>query len=134
MNRFGVPFVLFSAVLGLIVVAADAGVGARYWGWLGGVPLGDKLGHLGLMFAFCLLANLALAVRRVPGRPGLLVGTAIVSVLVITEECSQRWIPGRSFDLLDLAADALGILFGDLLSRVSAPALWPERSVQPQSD
>lgn len=123
MNRFGVALIVFSVVLGSIVYAADIGVGLRYWGFLHRIPLGDKMGHLGLMFTFSLLANLAFSVRGVRGSRQLLLGTLIVTLLVVGEEISQCWIPGRSFDLLDLAADFMGIACGDLLSRI----LWLRR-------
>jgi VanZ family protein len=44
-----------------------------------------------------------------------LLGSLVVVILAAAEEVSQLYIPGRSFDLLDLAADALGIW---LLGRV----------------
>jgi hypothetical protein len=104
-------------MLGLIVAIADLGAGPRYWGLFSDVPLGDKVCHCVLMFAFCLLANLALGGRGVFGTRRVLLGTVIVTALVVGEEITQRWIPGRSFDLLDLTADLLEITAADLLAR-----------------
>ena len=110
MNKIRLALLLFSVFLGMVVYTADVGTGLRYWGWLEPLPLGDKVGHCGLMFTFCLLANLALRCRSTgPGQASLLIGTAVVAMIVAGEEFSQLWIPGRDFDLLDLAADALGI-------------------------
>ncbi len=117
MNRYGVLLLLFTGFLGLVVLAADVGVGARLWGWLHDVPLGDKICHFAFMFTWTLLINLALSRRTIPGGGPLLLGSLIVTLLVLAEEFSQLWIPGRSFDLIDLAADFLGLVCGDLLSR-----------------
>ena len=128
MNWIRLMLLLFSIFLGLVIYTADAGRGPQYWGWLEQVPLGDKIGHCSLMFTLCLLANLALGCRRVrAGRVAFLVGTAVVALLVAGEEFSQRWIPGRDFDLLDLAADAVGIACADL----SARKLWPRLGMEP---
>jgi len=117
MNRYGILLLLFTGFLGLVVVAADVGVGNRLWGWLHDVPLGDKICHFTFMLTWTLLINLALSRRTIPGGGPLLVGSLIVALMVIAEEFSQLWIPGRSFDLVDLAADSLGLVLGDLLSR-----------------
>ena len=86
--------------------------------------MGDKIGHCSLMFTFCLLSNLALRCLSVRVGPvPFLIGTAVVAVLVTGEEFSQLWIPGRDFDLLDLSADAVGILCGDLMARKLQPRL-----------
>ena len=55
------------------------------------------------------------------GRPVLL-GSVAVLILAAAEEVSQLYIPGRSFDLFDLAADALGIWFLGRLPRRPAAA------------
>jgi hypothetical protein len=117
MNRYAVLFACFTCFLGVIVFAADVGAGPRYWGWLRNVPLGDKICHFGLMFTFTLLANLALSRRPLAAGSGILLGSVLVGSIVLVEEVSQLWIPGRSFDLVDLAADSLGLLCGDILGR-----------------
>jgi hypothetical protein len=111
-------FAGFCVFLGSVVAAADAGLGPRLWGWVDRVPMGDKLCHGALMFTLCLLANLVLGCRELrPGRRALLVATVVVGCLVLAEEISQIWIPGRNFDLLDLSADAIGLLAADLAAR-----------------
>jgi hypothetical protein len=108
----------FAAFLVLVIYTADVGAGPRHWGWLSQVPLGDKFGHFGLMSTLTVLTNLSLRCRRMPPRNRtLLLGTVVVSAIVLAEEVSQIWIPGRDFELLDLSADALGISGGDLLAR-----------------
>ena len=80
---------LFCVFLGLVIYAADVGVGDRYWGWLEHLPMGDKVGHCGLMFTLSLLANLSLrcrVVRTIP--PTILLGTVLVTFVVLAEEFS----------------------------------------------
>jgi hypothetical protein len=71
------------------------------------------------MLTLCLLTNLVLNYAELRGGllRGVFLGTAVVAVLVVSEEISQIWIPSRSFDPLDLSADAIGILVGDLTAR-----------------
>ena len=54
-------FILFMLV---IVTIANRGEGGRWWAFIHSIPCGDKLGHVGLMGALCLLCNLAFTPRR----------------------------------------------------------------------
>ena len=78
------------------------------------LPMGDKGGHFLLMGGFSLMANLVLGARTVRIRhTNVLLGSLIVATVVFCEEASQILVPGRTFDLMDLAADAAGIwVFG----------------------
>ena len=118
MGRIGLLLFCFCAFLGLVVYAADVGVGDRYWGWLKQLPMGDKIGHCSLMFTFSVLTNLTLRCRTIRAeRPAVMLGTVVVLMLVLAEEFSRIWIPGRDFDFLDIAADLVGIGCGDLVAR-----------------
>jgi polysaccharide biosynthesis protein VpsQ len=124
MNRIRLLLLFFCSFLGLVIYAADIGVGSGYWGWLRHVPMGDKICHFGFMFTLSVLSNLALKCRAVSVRPhALLLGTVIVAIVVVGEEISQIWIPGRNFDLLDLTADFIGIACGELVARRLYPVL-----------
>jgi hypothetical protein len=118
MNKTQCALILFCVFLGLVIYTEDVGSGSRYWGWVSNVPLGDKFCHSAFMFTFSALTNLALRCRpiRLGGRT-LLLGTVIVTIVVVAEEFSQIWIPGRDFDLLDLTADLVGIACGSLVAR-----------------
>jgi VanZ family protein len=80
---------------------------------------------MGIMSA---LANLAARGRMVRFGPvSFGVGTLIVAIVVVAEEISQIWVPGRTFDLFDLGADFLGIACGEILAgryRRSSIASW----------
>jgi polysaccharide biosynthesis protein VpsQ len=118
MNKIQLVLILFCVFLGLVIYTEDVGDGARYWGWVSNVPMGDKVCHCALMFTFSALTNLALRCREIRlGGQTVLLGAVLVTIVVATEEFSQLWIPGRDFDLLDLAADLVGIICGALIAR-----------------
>lgn len=120
-SKFGlrVALVVFSLVLASIIYAADAGIAAPVFAYVRSFPLGDKIAHFILMGTLALLVNLVLSRGLLAGnRHPILIGTAIVAGLVLLEEISQIWIPGRTFSFSDLTADALGIACGALIARV----------------
>jgi polysaccharide biosynthesis protein VpsQ len=78
--------------------------------WVGSVPFGDKIGHLVFIGILTFLLNDALDGRMVKmGGLKVLLGCSIVAVVMTLEEISQIWIPWRTFDLVDLSANYLGI-------------------------
>lgn len=85
------------------------------------VPGGDKSGHFLLMGLFAFLLNWSLRCRTLNlYARRILLGSLIVSVLVTLEEISQLLVRHRSFDLLDLLFDYLGIwMFGRIALYVS---------------
>lgn len=104
--------VCYVCILAGIIFLADTKSTRYLLGFIGNIPFGDKLGHFFLMGTFAFLLNLSLSCRKVWR---VLLGSLIVLVVVVIEECSQIFIRGRSFDLTDLAADFLGILiFGKI--------------------
>jgi VanZ family protein len=118
LTRIRVACILFVVLIVLIVYAADTGIGKPVFDAVRALPLGDKISHFLLMGTLSALTNLAFRCRRVGTSrlaPG--IGTLIVIFIVVAEEISQIWIPGRTFELLDLAADFLGIVSGEQLAR-----------------
>jgi VanZ family protein len=116
-NRIHLACFLFALFIGSVVYSADVGIGQRYFDIVRSFPLGDKISHFVLMGIMSALANLAARGRRMHlGPMSFGLGTAIVAIVVVAEEISQLWIPGRTFDLLDLVADFLGIVCGEILA------------------
>lgn len=79
-------------------------------------PNGDKVVHLILMgtFAFLVNLNLKCAQFKLFNTP-VLTGSTIVLTLVTLEEFSQIFTKNRTFDLIDLLFDVIGIvLFGQI--------------------
>lgn len=129
MKRVALLFLLF---LAFIVFLADRGLAANYFALVHVIPGADKLGHFVLMGTLSFLVNMGLEARQwsLAGRQ-VLRGSLLVALLVTAEELTQLVLPTRSFSLLDLLSDYLGIwLFGRLaaylVSRRSASALRHE--------
>lgn len=121
----------------IVVVLADTGQLEPWLTVLRSVPQGDKLGHLTLMGA------LAFSVAQAVPYSGetshahrVWRGIRLLWLVVCLEELSQFWIPTRSLDVLDLAADTVGMIAGAIMGiwRVNAKVssrLTPARDSHP---
>ena len=99
-----------------LMVTADEGQLRGVYSLIGRVPEGDKIGHFVLMGALAWLLNESLGWRRTPVRGrAVLLGSSIVFAFATLEECSQRFFPARTFELLDLVGDYTGIMTAALL-------------------
>ena len=92
---------------------------ARYYSvrWLQQLPYGDKIGHFLLIGGLSFLLNPSFHCshgcwRGVPW----LKSSVYLSLLISLEEGNQYFIPQRSFDLGDLAANYAGILLCSYLA------------------
>jgi polysaccharide biosynthesis protein VpsQ len=104
------PFSLFFIFVAGIIIANDLGRLSKIIKWVGSLPFGDKFGHFILIGTLTFLLNYALEGRMVKiGRQKILLGCSIIAVAISLEEFSQIWIPSRTFDLVDLAANYFGI-------------------------
>jgi polysaccharide biosynthesis protein VpsQ len=104
------PFSLFFMFVAGIIIADNLGRLRGIIGWVGSFPFGDKFGHFVLIGTLTFLLNYALNGRMLGiGGQKVLLGCSIVAVAITIEEFSQIWIPIRTFDLVDLAANYLGI-------------------------
>lgn len=114
--RIKILAVIYFLILAGIVVLADLRETQFLFKPIRKLPYGDKISHFLLMGFLSLLVNLALKAKTVRlWRINFLLGTLIVLAVVTVEEFSQKYIRGRSFDLIDLVADFAGIiLFGEL--------------------
>jgi len=103
-------FAACALAIAAIITAADLGWLRPFSVWVHSIPFGDKLLHALAMGSLCWLADRAIPSRPFIGQfPWLRWTPVIVTFVVLGEEFTQRWIPGRSFDLGDIAADLLGI-------------------------
>jgi polysaccharide biosynthesis protein VpsQ len=109
LNRW-LPFLLFFLFIVGIIVANDLGRLRNIIGLVNNLPFGDKFGHIILIGTLTYLLNYALADRPLKiGNYKILLGCLIIAVTMTIEEFSQIWVPTRTFDLLDLSANYLGI-------------------------
>lgn len=109
---------LYALIIGVIVWLANDGGFAYVFSWWRSIPGADKIGHFLLMGGFAFTLNLALGLRQFTlAQRRWLWGSLIVAVIVSLEELSQAWVPSRTFDLVDLTFDFLGILFFGWLAK-----------------
>ena len=113
---------LYFGMIALIVFLADRANSQFIFAWIRAIPGGDKIGHFLLIGGFGFVVNYSLGCRNVKiGERAVLLGSLIVVLLTVLEEFSQLFIRYRTFDLLDLTFDFLGIwFFGRLASRVTS--------------
>jgi len=97
------PAAGWAAVLFSLSAVPDVGVGYS-------IPISDKLAH------FCLYAvlgtTLAWGRSRAPGAAAHVLLVAAGAIYGLSDEWHQMYVPGRTFDLLDWAADVAGVVFG----------------------
>jgi VanZ family protein len=117
-------FVLF---IGAIIILADRGTLPDPIKIMYAFTWGDKVGHFILMGTLTFLINLSCSAKKIRlFSTSVLLGSLIVAAAVILEEISQIFISTRSFSLLDLSADFLGIIFASwLISRMCFSKMKP---------
>ncbi len=109
---FRILFIGFASFIVWAVYTANMGHHNMVFDYAKSLPYGDKIGHFFLMGLLAMFANLALNYRRlVWGKRAIWLGTVLVATVVVIEEFTQIYVPIRTFDLGDLAADFLGITF-----------------------
>lgn len=102
--------------LAMVIVLANAGYAPVFLGLVRYLPGADFTGHLVLFGTMSFLLNGALRFRTFSlwGWP-VLWGTTVLLMVSTAEECSQYFIPSRTFDWKDLSANVVGIVcFGEL--------------------
>lgn len=93
-----------------MIACADLGKARWLFDWVEEHAGSDKVGHFVLIGTLAWTLNYALRGRLVPlGFVRVQLGGMIIAIAITIEEVSQIWIPGRQFDLDDLAANYAGI-------------------------
>ena len=111
------PAVAFFSFLIWVIVAADSGQQNYFLQLAGSLPYGDKIGHVLLFAALALLLNFATKARQLAVGPvRLYLGVVLTLGFALLEEGSQLLFPARSFELLDILADLLGVTLATLLT------------------
>ena len=105
-----------------------------YWGLIPYAlltwPFADKVLHMLLIGALAFWLNLWMPEWQAQvGRLRLPVAIALPLALATVEEIMQAWSPLRTFDLLDLASDGVGLLFFYALSRWVSATMLPRVAV-----
>ncbi len=101
-----------------VIICADRRQLGGFFRWVNGIPFGDKAGHFFLIGVLALLLNHALSYRVHRIRDGhWQLGGLVVFLIITVEEFSQLWFSSRTFDLGDLAANAVGVLAAEWIAR-----------------
>jgi len=115
-TRWLLPLSFFIFISYIIFLADTANYNFAFR-TIGHIPYGDKIMHALLYGMMAGLLNWGLRYRRCC-RYGVFVpylGSMAVLFFAAAEEVTQYWIPSRTFDLGDLAADLLGVLLVSFL-------------------
>ena len=101
-------FFIFISYIIFLADTADYNFAFRV---VGHIPYGDKICHALLYGMMAFLLNYGLGFRKL----NLMaitpyMGSIIVLIFATLEECSQYYIPSRTFDLWDLGADFVGVV------------------------
>ncbi len=101
---------IYIIIIIVIIAMADSGQYGYVFKFVHQIPYSDKLGHFILIGLLALVVNLSLQCKKITVfNYSVLQGSAIVATLVMLEELSQFFIAHRSFDLMDLLFDFIGI-------------------------
>ena len=112
-NIVAIAFLFF---IFFVIISANMGWKFKFFQIGKILPFEDKMGHFLLVGTLTFLINLLLSVRRI-GLLGykVLLGSFLMFTFFTIEEFSQIFISKRTFDLIDLTANYIGILiFGNL--------------------
>ena len=112
-NRLGrfLPFLFFMAIILWIIWEADLGRYNQFIEMGKKVPLGDKIGHFMAYGFLAYLLNYAFRGKKFNiGQIQLYKAVVLVLGFAIAEEFSQLAFQERSFDLVDILFDILGVM------------------------
>lgn len=113
-----IAFAFFIFILWIIYLA-NTGGDTIFFDLVKATPYGDKVGHVGLFGLLTLITIIGSKFRGFQyGKITIYYGVMAVVSFVIIEEISQAFIPSRTFDFIDLAADSIGIICAIILANV----------------
>ena len=114
-----IGFAFFFFILWIIYLA-NTGTGSIFFDFVNTIPFGDKLGHFLLFGSLTFIGIIALKFRFFYlVNIKIYYGVAFVSAFVICEEFSQTFISSRTFDLMDLASDLLGVIVASNIAHLT---------------
>lgn len=93
-----------------VIYMADTGASTVFFDFVRRVPCGDSIGHV-LLFGFLTLGlNVSLGYKSLPFRGiALQLGSVLVLAFTCLEELAQWQFPTRTFDLVDMVANVVGV-------------------------
>ncbi len=116
-NMRWLPAVAVFGLLAWVILEADLGKPNFFIQLGASMPYGDKIGHLILFGTLALLLIFATRARQLAlGPVRLYLGVVLTLGFALLEEVSQLLFPSRSFELLDILADLLGVTLATILT------------------
>ncbi len=111
-----IAFIFFVSIQWILFLA-NTGYNCQMFESVRSLPYGDKLTHFVMFGTLTLILNYALkfeifSIIRIK----IYIGTITVAIFAFFEEFSQLFFPARTFDLNDMAAGSIGIVFFTLLT------------------
>lgn len=118
--RFGLPALLWFFISTILLTLPGSAFPTR--SWMDNIPLMDKWIHVGLFAVLVWLGCWAIyKIKPLASSNHLrwFINTCIWAIAygIIMEFVQKYWIPFRSFDIGDIAADAIGSIAGFIFSR-----------------
>jgi len=107
-------FFLFILIIIYLADTADHNFAFRL---IGHIPYGDKVMHALLYGVMALLLNYGLNFKSYQYIFNLQLGAIVVLIFATIEEITQYWLPSRTFDLIDLLADCIGVILFSFIVR-----------------
>jgi hypothetical protein len=92
--------------------------------WVGSLAISDKLMHFGAYVVLAFIPCLGF-----PLRTGIALSAALIG-LGVGLEFAQKFVPGRSYDMMDAVANTLGVILGSCLGAL-ASRLHASRKSEP---
>lgn len=122
---FSILALCFAIFVGYTIYAANTKTPFFFIEFIKNIPYGDKIGHFCLIGSMCFLLNMALKVRKIGFMNfNFLLGNFIIFIIISLEEVTQIFIPSRTFDLLDLFFNYLGIFVFGKLAVIAGKYIW----------
>ncbi|MDM5272383.1 VanZ family protein [Sulfurovum sp. zt1-1] len=113
--RVWLPLSFFIFISWIIFLADSANYNFAFY-VVGGIPYGDKMAHALLYGMMALLLNYGLKFKSFSFKwQRIQLGSILIFLFAAIEEFSQYFIASRTFDLYDLLADFIGIVFFSLI-------------------
>lgn len=110
----GLALLAIAIVIGIIILA-DRGLAASYFGFLYGFPGGDAVAHFLILGTLTFLVTWAFPRTQPIGQWNFALAPLVILILISIEEISQGFIPGRTLSLIDWLANFSGIVVGGML-------------------
>lgn len=102
--------ICFSIFILWVIYLANTGGNSIFFDFVKSIPNGDKIGHAGLFGFLTFIVIVATKFRGFKlGKLHIYYGAVVIALFVVGEEVTQAFIPSRTFDLVDIAADFVGI-------------------------